>query len=556
MERRKIAVLIAALSVLTMLLMYAFFMERPSEIVAFRFSRFGVTITGDYFLTETMNIQIASPKNAVVYYTTDGSTPSETSVIYKEPIELVAATGDFPNCLLLKAIAFYGDGTCSDVATHTFFAHKDMDTWTQNLILSISGEPKELTEESDGILTDSNATYRGRWVEREVHIEAISPKGRPVFEQDAGARVYGGASRGLKLKSLKLYARREYDKAHGMFLIDAFGTRGADNAVIDKYDKLVLRNHGNDYTWGGFILDDLNQRLATQAGYTDAKATIPAVYYLNGKYNGLYWLQENVCDEYLKDKYGGETGIFAILEGTERLKTVDESDPFKEAAANEYNSRYNELAYCDLTEDGNYAKLRAFIDVENYLQYYAYNVYINNWDWPGNNYKCYRYYADSDSGYEKGRLDGKWRFLFHDMDVSFGAYELSNASTEVTYNNLQELLDPEGMKYAPLFANLMRREDCKEYFVQEIVRLMEGVLSVENIANTIYSVSAEYGSDMERFVEYMDIIEPELFEEDWATIHMTRLKEYVGFAEVRPKYMKEFLTQELELPEDYFEKIQ
>lgn len=546
--RRKIPVLLAVSSAAALLLICLYLALSPYRVTAFRFSKLGVTVTQQRFLTQDVNLTISCPKDAVVYYTTDGAAPDENSMRYTAPIPLTAADGDFPNCLLLKAVAYYADGTCSDVVTHTFFSHVNMDDWTQNLIMSISGEPSELTDAPDGILYGANALLRGETTEREVYVEAISPTGRTVFEQAAGARVYGGFSRNSSLKSLKLYARREYAPQGGMFKIDVFGTVGADGSVIDQYDKLVLRNHGNDLGWGGFVLDDLNQQLAAQAGHDDTKSTVPAVYYLNGVYQGFYWLQENVCEEYLQDKFGGKNGRYAILEGTETQKSGNQNDPLAQTAANEYRELYNQFAYTDLTDDNNYKNLGQVIDIENYLEYYAYNIYISNWDWPHNNYKCYRYYAEDGGQYEKGNLDGRWRFLYHDMDVSFGAYE--HADSVVSYNNLQAILDPTNVRYAPLLANLLRRTDCKTYFVNEMVRLMEGALSAENVKATLDSIEEGRGKDLVRFLSYITKLKPGKL--TWTEIYQIRMEQYVAFAQQRPAYMKQFLIEELDLPADYF----
>jgi len=557
-ERRKIAVLLTALSVLALLLTCAYLALRPYEVKAFQFSKRGVIVTEQRFLTQAIDIEITHPEDAVVYYTTDGSTPDETATKYTAPIVLEPATGDFPNCLLLKAVAYYKDGTFSDVVTHTFFSHVNMNDWAQNLIVSVSGEPEELTEGPDGILYGENVHIRGETTEREVYVEAIAPTGRTIFEQAAGARVHGGSSRTQPVKSLKLYARKEYDAYHGMFNIDIFGTVGSDGSVIEKYDKLVLRNHGNAVNWGGFVLDDLNQRLATQAGHTDAKSTVPAVYYLNGEYQGFYWLQENVCDEYLKDKFGGETGNFVVLEAAEINKQIDNTDPLRAEAAREYNETYARLSQSDLTDESNYAELCAFIDVENYLEYYAYNIYINSWDWPHNNNKCYRFYAGEDGVYGEGNLDGRWRYLYHDMDFSFGSYDYHEDSN-VAYNKLKQVLDPNDDQYAesrhsPLLAALLKREDCKTYFIDETLRLMNGVLSAKNVEATLKEIELERGKDLARFLVFMDELDPNMFGLSWSEVYKIRMEQYVFFAEGRPTYMKQFLIQELDLPEDYFAK--
>jgi len=211
-----------------------------------------------------------------------------------------------------------------------------------------------------------------------------------------------------------------------------------------------------------------------------------------------------------------------------------------------------------LTDESNYAELCAFIDVENYLEYYAYNIYINSWDWPHNNNKCYRFYAGEDGVYGEGNLDGRWRYLYHDMDFSFGSYDYHEDSN-VAYNKLKQVLDPNDDQYAesrhsPLLAALLKREDCKTYFIDETLRLMNGVLSAKNVEATLKEIELERGKDLARFLVFMDELDPNMFGLSWSEVYKIRMEQYVFFAEGRPTYMKQFLIQELDLPEDYFAK--
>lgn len=506
------------------------------------FSPKGITVTDKYFFSETVLLQLSATEGAQIYYTTDGSEPNTNAYQYTEPIELVAYSGSFPNCLLLKAKAYYPDGTRSEVVTHTFWAHAEIDTRFETILFSVSGRPEDLTNGANAIFYEDNAKQRGRESEREVYIEALNRDGSLIFAQGAGVRPYGGASRESAIKSMKLYARKEYDPNHGKFKIDVFGTVGADGEVMNKYDKLVLRNYGNDFQFA-FLRDELNQRLAAQMGYTDCEAVVPAVVYLNGRYYGLFYLHENYCDDFFKDKYGDGEGRYEVLEGNERHKHVDEDDAENAAAAKEFNTKYKLLAYSDLTYEGNYEKLCAFIDVENYLQFYAFNTYIGNNDWPQNNYKCYRYYTGEGEEYGEGEQDGRWRFLFHDMDYSMGLY--GQKETLANYNHLADLFDEEEDSYSPLFVGLMEREDCREYFIAEMKRIMTGPMWEKNVTLTIDNMQAERAQEMVFFFEHLG----EMKETDdsiwiWYDEYLERVDRIKSFASKRKAYMEKFLKKQ------------
>lgn len=525
--------------------------DNNNEIDAISFTHDGVSVTEERFFATKCSLAISAPEGATVYYSTDGSEPNSDTGVYSEPISLNASIGDFPTCLVLKAKAVYSDGSESETVTHSFFCGFGIGIRFSNVIFSLSGDPDDLFNKPDGIFYGKNYEKRGKESERPIYVEAISSGGDTIFEQGAGVRIYGAASRSSSIKSLKLFARKSYDPEHGKFAIDVFDTPDVDGESIDKYDKLVLRNAGNDFQFA-YIRDELNQRLAQQAGYTDYEGVVPVVTYLNGKYYGLLWLHETYCDDLLKDKYGKGEGSFEVIEGSERNKKTDDDDTDNVAAAEEYNELYNRFAYSDLTDNGTYANLCEVVDVENYLQNYAYNIYINNNDWPQNNYKCYRYYAADGEEYSDGALDGRWRYIFHDTDYCMGLYEQNE--TAAGYNNLSKIMNEHSDRYSPLFTALMARDDCREYFLSEIKRLMNDVLSSENIIQTLDDMNFERYSEMQIYYKHLE----EMKQTDssiwsWYDNYLSQTEMIKSFAKSRAKNMKKFLIGQFELSEDYFD---
>ena len=197
---------------------------------------------------------------------------------------------------------------------------------------------------------------------------SISQDGTLLFSQFAGARVFGGSSRKHEIKSLKLFARKEYEKGKGTFPTTLFGSRTIDgSSPITKYDKLVLRNGGDDFQLA-FLRDELVQRLAIDAGFSAYEAVVPAVAYINGSYYGFYWLHESYCDKYFQYRNGKSDGEYIILEGSDSYKSIS-GNAAESAAAKEYNALYKQYAYADLTIDETFDALCEKIDVENYMDY-------------------------------------------------------------------------------------------------------------------------------------------------------------------------------------------
>ena len=418
----------------------------------------------------------------------------------------------------------------------------------------IKGDNSDLFGSPDGIFYGENYALRGRDSEKEVTVTIMDPDGRTIIRQTCGIRIYGGASRESYLKSVKLYAREEYDEENKQFSYDFFGTKKQDgsNETIDSYKRLVIRNCGNDFQFA-WIRDELVQRLAARAGYLYTEAVAPVVMYINSEYRGLYWLHESYCDYYFKSKFGkdGRDGEFVVLEGSETRKNVEDDEGLERDAANEFNLAYEYLSSLDMTVERNYSELCDFMDVENYLEYYAINVYVNNRDWPWNNYKCFRYYAQTDEEYaESGVYDGRWRFLLHDTDFSLGLYD--QRETQASYDSLARLMDSSNTEgdfanYSPLFTKLMERDDCRQYFIDYTLELMNGAFSEENMLSMLQVMNDGRAEAMERFISYIESLRRQGASGMWAgSEHQEdQLDKIKKFIAQRAEYSLKYLRQDL-----------
>ncbi len=497
------------------------------------------------FYNGDISVELKTEKTAEIYYTEDGSEPDKSDVLYTAPIIYEADNTDHPKAHTIKAKAYYADGTESDVSVHTYFTALGVSERFSEYVFSISGDPSILTEKPDGIFYKDNYKQRGRESEREVYLSAWDTTGKQILGQYCGVRIYGGSSRESSIKSMKLFARKSYASGLGAFHTDLFQTPLADNSgsVIDEYDKLVIRNGGNDFQFA-FIRDELCQMLAIQAGFADYEAVVPAVCYLNGEYYGLFWLHESYCDDYFKDKYPNETdlGKFIVCEGTDTEKDVDEEDS-ESVHAIAFNEMYAEYSDAELTNDSVYTQLCSLMDVENYLDYFAFNIYINNRDWPQNNFRCYRYAPAEEETAGEGVYDGRWRFLLHDMDYSMGMYE--QPELQADYNNLAHILKEGDERYSPLFAALMEREDCRTYFSDKIHELANGALDGENISDVCSKLNGSRYSEQMMFYKHLDNLRNQGDQSIWTySGHLSgQLGIIRSFAEKREKYMLQFLEE-------------
>lgn len=494
-----------------------------------------------YFFSDTLMVElvIQTGKEGYVTYTMDGTEPTENGVRYEAALVLDSTEKASPNIYSIRAKAWYTDGTASETYVHTYFVGQQIAERYSTVVFSINGNPTELTEGPDGILYGENYEQRGRESERVVSIEALTAEGELLFSQYAGARVFGGSSREHAIKSLKLFARKEYQEGKGTFETTLFGSMTADGKeAIEKYDKLVLRNGGDDFQ-AAFMRDEVAHRLAKQAGFDTYEGVVPAVAYINGEYYGFYWLHESYCDKYFQYRNGKSKGEYVVIEGTETQKFYS-GDDMEDAAATEFNQLYKTYSNADLTDEKTYEQLCAVLDVENYMEYMAFNMYVSNYDWPHGNYRCFRYYADEGESYGEGERDGRWRFLLHDMDIGFATY--TSAETGAARNDISGVLTKGEKRYAPLLAALLKREDCKQFFLDTMVRFRDGVMTYENICEVVDAMCLERDTELAYYMEHLQELK-NVVEDVYATPQNTKnsVQKIKDFAELRGAYVTTYL---------------
>lgn len=518
-----------------------------------------------YFYTDSIVLEILSSKPGEIYYSLNGSDPDRKQNLYSGPIQLEAF--DTVQATSVRAKAFFDDGTESQEITHTYFIGRDAKTRFDTLIFSVTTDPYNLYDYEYGIFVEgklrddflaanpgvkpdpddpANFNMRGREAEREVYLEVIEPNGNGVIGQKVGIRTYGGWSRAREQKSFKIYARKEYDENNKKLNYEFFPSEtSVDGTIIDCYKRLVVRNCGNDNGFA-FIRDELFQTLAAQAGYSDNQAVRPVAVFVNGDYRGFFWLHETYCDEYFEDHYGKYQGSFEIIEGGETYHNLD-TDGANEEIVKEYDNIYQKFSRKDLTDESNFQSLCEVIDVKNYLEYYAFQVYIGNEDWPQNNYKIYRYYAAPGEEYGKAPFDGKWRYLLHDLDYSFGIY-----GTSAYTDFLSQYLGPNGeiKEAAPLFGQLMKRDDCREIFVKKTLDLINGAFSEDNLSTVLDSMNAERLNELSK-TYYKNLLENWVRPGDLTW----RIQSIKDFGKMRAKYILTNYLQRFELGEIYQLKI-
>jgi len=525
------------------------------------------------FYSSNLDIEASvSGSSARIYYTTDCSDPdsqSGTSKLYHTAIPLEAAQQEKVYTLKFR---YYIGNTASKVYTHTYIMGKNVKNRYNTTVVSITGSEAGLFGYESGIFEkgklrddylksnpdvsandvspDAAANYnlRGMGSERKVTLQMFDSKGDSEITQDCGLRIFGNFSRAKSQKSFQLFARTSYS-TNGNFhmILSPETTKDSDGTILNRINRLVFRNSGDDFNHA-FIRDTFLQSLASQAGYPYAYQDIPAAVYLNNTYYGTYWVREPFSSGYMKNRYGDFSGEFVSMSVNDyTMKTVPEADTEEQAELQTYSDEFQKIydTYCnkDLTDNSNFEALSKVIDVDNYLEYYAIELYIGNKDWPYNNMKVYRY-TDPDGKYTANSVfDGRYRYLLFDTDYSFG---LINDYKSYTYDE-DNIAIVTTNNQSPLFGNLMYRTDCRATLINDLCDLMNGSFSYKNASAVLKSLDGERKSELEYFLTHSNL--------PAAGLTITDVEKEVNnldtFAKNRPVYMLQFIQKDFPVSHPY-----
>ena len=535
------------------------------------------------FCAGDLVLELSDAGGYPIYYTLDGSIPGFESGFYEDPIVFTAAD-EVQSCVLRARSYDESTGEWGDLFTRTYFYADSMETLKDRFstyIVCLTSDPYNLYDYEYGIMVEgkirdeyvnspeyisgkltqpANFTQQGRDWERDAFVEILSPDGERLIAQDAGMRIFGHASRQYYYKSFKLYARKAYGNDTFAYPFFEDNTHGADQKVQDAYQRLVVRAHGFDKSVTLFR-EELFQTLCSQIEGIDSKSVAPASVWLNGGYYNFEWLQEDYDDTYMEENYGlmqegdyyqklalrankltlsiakGKTGSGDEDEeeavGTEEAEPVVETTdrtPEEEQASKDYH-KMAEYAEKDLTDDETFAELEQLVDIDNMLQYFAIETYIANWDWPLNNIKLYRYYSQNNV-YGTGRQDGRWRYLYYDMEAGFNIYN----------EEPEDWLDIETvMEQNPLFGAVMKRPDMQEKFAKYIELCIKEYFTEDRVRAAVEKLCGERDSELAESFAYKHSID-ESYTMNMEEVEQNKEVIY-DFVEKRPEMMRQQIQE-------------
>ena len=373
---------------------------------------------GLYYTAQYVEINV--PEGTQVFYTLDGSVPTQSSTPYNgERLELNLQAN------VVRARAFSGGLTRpSEILTGTFFVN----IYHALPVVSITTDPDNLWDETRGLLTVGsdvvkvpgklpfkNTVYRklkDAGVKYECYVEMYDESNNILISQGAEFCLMGAYSLDMPQKSFRFTAK----SAYGAKTFEAKLFKDRD---YTEYKSFVLRNSGNDCMFTRMADGFQNQLIDFCGGTIAHQAWKPYAVYLNGQYWGHMNLRER-ADRFMVAQFEGLT-----LDEADEMDLLQASGSVKFGSNKEYKAMVKKIKAGN--PDKNADDLQYIldnVDVDNLFEYMAFEMFFGNSDIGNTRF------------YRLKREGSKWRWLLYDLD-----YGMFNSS----FNSPWSYTKPKGM---------------------------------------------------------------------------------------------------------------
>ena len=304
-------------------------------------------------------------------------------------------------------------------------------------VISIVGDERYFTDPMWGIDvkgtngitgngSDDPVNWNQPW-DRPVNFSYISPTDGMLFNQDVNISVSGGWTRRSSPRSMKLKSNKVFDGLNHLDYVFF------PQKPYIRSKTLLVRNGGNDTDNGSRFMDPALTTIIQRSGIDlDVQSFVQVAEYINGRFKGVLNLREPNNDKFVYANYGYDDDEIDMFENNKFSNGTD--DVYRQLV--ELSGRIN--------DNGVYDEVRRLLDVDEFANYMATELFLGNDDWPNNNVKAYR-----------SQDDGRYRFICFDLDYTFNIWSHTISSLD-SYNDV---------KMVRLFKNLLGHDEFRKKFI-------------------------------------------------------------------------------------------
>ena len=431
---------------------------------------------GSRLFQDPFTFEVTIPKGTTLMYTTDGSVPTSTTTT-----STVRKSTDGRFTVSQKTnyvFRLFQEGYLPSVPVTRSYIKPDNDHHYTVPVVSIVGDERYFNDPmwgiyivgQNGIVGNSDDNIPKNWNQpwdRPVNFSYISPTEGMLFNQDVNISISGGWTRSIDPRSVKLKSNKVFD-GQNRFDYSFFPQK-----PYIRNKALVVRNGGND-VWSNHarFMDPALTTIIQRSGIDlDVQSTVQVVEYINGKFKGILNLREPNNDKFVYANWGYDDGEIDAFENGEFKNGTDEA----------YN-RLHELSQ-NINEPGVYDEVRGLLDIDEFANYMAAELYLGNEDWPGNNVKAYR-----------SQDDGRFRFVCFDLDYSFNVWDRYDFKDVLDKNKSVQMVS--------IFINLLKHDGFRRQFIDAYC-IMAGSVFEKDRASAIVEELADAMRPMSQYDGYV-----------------------------------------------------
>lgn len=476
------------------------------------------SVPGGYY-EEDFTLELTAPPYGKIYYTTDGSTPTQDSRVYDGGIPITDRSAEpnvyhnIPNVVrdwkdfaptresvkkgtVVRAVYISDWGSKSDILTQTYFVglrapehgytlslvFEDEDVFGEDGIY-VTGKAYDDWYLNDGTGEAPTPNYM---VKREVGVvaELLGDTG-DVMNQNVGIRIQGASGREWWDKRFTLVARKEFG-----------GSPVFDTVLYDGVltHSVMLKSQLPD----AIVADLAADRAVALQG------SIPVSLYLNGEHWYDCYMLERYDKQYFRQHYQVDDRVLV------KNGTVKERDDF-DAQQYDYTTFMGWVQDSDFTDPAEWAAFQEQADVQSYIDYTAINFMLCNLDY--GDYYNYVLWRAPPLGGRQGE-SARWQWCVYDVDALTWVHEEKYGPREAV--NTFDFDEGKGINYTSIFPSLRVNAEFRQRFATSFMDILNNNFAPERVEKVLQ----KYGCDL----DYLN-----------------------GYFRKRPEYAAKYLAQELGL---------
>lgn len=389
----------------------------------------------DGVFEDVKEVRVSLEGPGEIRYTLDGSTPTDSSRLYKEPILLTETA-------VIRAACFQAEKLPSQTLDLSYLINEHNHFPSVSLVC----DPMEFSGPG-GIYTEPLE-------DREVQASVAFFPEEGGFHQICGLKIHGATSRITQdKKSFRLNFR---DRFAGPVHYDLFGNG------VTEFHSLLLRAD-QESSRSTYMRDNLMHRIAIESfPALTAQDGRWVILYLNGEYWGIYSLRE-----------AHSTWHYAAHNGLEEASVLHwKSDwPYVSTAADVYKLTIRN----PMTDEELYQQAVSHLDTDSIIAWCLLQTYSGNIDFNPPNMRFY--WTETDQ---------KLHFALVDLDLTF--FGQGNFGEVFGYV----------YKYNYLIDRLLQNQGFRAEFLRQAGEALSGPLSDEAVLSRIRDMAETLRPEIER----------------------------------------------------------